>query len=57
MFYNFEWINKFWYFQTIKIQTTDTLRNMTNLKCNMINEERQSQKTTYNMSPFIWHSG
>ena len=58
------WMDKLRYIRTMylflsnkKEQITDRLTTRVNLKCIMLSEKSQTQKATYCVISFIWHSG
>ena len=58
-----EWINKWWYIQTMKYcllikgnELSGHEKTWRKLKCILLSERRQSEKTTYCMIPTMWHS-
>ena len=61
--FNCEWIHKLWYIHTMKyysaIKSNELLIHTAtwkNLNCIMPSEKSQTQKTTYSMISFTWHS-
>ena len=57
-----EWINKLWYMWTMgyysvlkRNELSSYEKTWRNLECILVRERRQSEKTTYHISPTVWH--